>query len=67
MRENVASHHGLLNRTPAPVEAHYLCDWRWPVGRRVVLLRSARLGHTHQLHHGGATLSDGLMFDARHG
>ena len=49
------------------MEASRTCSWHWLVGRGVVLLRGARLGHTHQLHHGADGVPDSLMVDARHG
>lgn len=65
--EPVASQHGHWNRTAAPVETSYPCHRYRLAGRRVVLLRSAGLGHTHQFDHGGTFLPDGLMVNARDG
>lgn len=49
------------------MEARYPCYRHWLAGRWLVLLRSPRLGHTCQLHHGAHGVSDSLEVDARHG
>ncbi len=48
------------------MEISHPCNWHPLVGRRFVLLRSARLGHSDQFHHGRVVLLNGLSVNARH-
>lgn len=58
---------GHAYRTTAPLEAGDSCHRHWLADCWLVLLPSARLGHTHQLHHGIDGLSNGVFVDAHHG
>lgn len=54
-------------RTTSPLEASHSCHRRWLAGGWLVLLRSARLGHTDKHHHGADGVPDSIVVDARHG